>query len=144
MSSKNKRMASRQSRIRERRRRGGGARGRGAVGGGADGTAEIRRGGGGRLPQAADGAATPSATDGGDFNPSATYLLSKVFDDPRAGDVAIVAAGTDQIARRRSARARTPSEPLPMYAHLGSELRRIGALTALMAVALAVLTVFLR
>ena len=144
MSSKNKRMASRQSRIRERRRRGGGARGRGAQAvGGADATSEIRRGGG-RLPQAADGAATPSAMDGGDFNPSATYLLSKVFDDPRAGDVAIVAAGTDQIARRRSARARTPSEPLPMYAHLGSELRRIGALTALMAVALAVLTVFLR
>ena len=143
MSSKNKRMASRQSRIRERRRRGGGARGRGqAVGGGADGTAEIRRGGG-RLPQAADGAATPSATDGG-LNPSAPYVLSKTFNDPRDAAVVAVAASTDQIVRRRAARARTPSEPLPMYAHLGSELRRIGALTALMAVALAVLTVFLR
>lgn len=144
MSSKNKRMASRQSRIRERRRRGGGARGRGAVGGGADATAEIRRGGGGRLPQAAGGAATPSATDGGGFNPTAPYLLSKKFDDPMARDVAVIAGSTDQIVRRRSARARTPSEPLPMYAHLGSELRRIGALTALMVVALAVLTVFLR
>ena len=146
MSSKNKRMASRQSRIRERRRRGGGARGRGAqaVGGGADGTAEIRRGGGGRLPQAAGGAATPSATDGGGFNPTAPYLLSKKFDDPMVRDVAVIAGSTDQIVRRRSARARMPSEPLPMYAHLGSELRRIGALTALMVVALAVLTVFLR
>ena len=142
MSSKNKRMASRQSRIRERRRRGGGARGRGAVGGGADATAEIRRGGG-RLPQAADGAATPSATGDG-LNPSAPYVLSKTFNDPRDAAVVAVAASTDQIVRRRAARARTPSEPLPMYAHLGSELRRIGALTALMAVALAVLTVFLR
>ena len=43
-------------------------------------------------------------------------------------------------ARRRSSRARAPMEPLQMYPYLGSELRRIGALTGLMAIALAVLT----
>ena len=43
-------------------------------------------------------------------------------------------------SRRRSSRARAPMEPLQMYPYLGSELRRIGALTGLMAVALGVLT----
>ena len=43
-------------------------------------------------------------------------------------------------SRRRSSRARAPMEPLQMYPFLGSELRRIGALTGLMAIALAVLT----
>lgn len=45
--------------------------------------------------------------------------------------------------RRRSSRARTPLEPLQMYPYLGSELRRIGALTGLVAITLAVLTVVL-
>ena len=43
-------------------------------------------------------------------------------------------------SRRRSSRARAPMEPLRMYPYLGSELRRIGALTGVMAITLAVLT----
>ena len=46
--------------------------------------------------------------------------------------------------RRRSSRPRAPVEPLQMYPYLGSELRRIGALTSLVAITLAVLTVVLR
>jgi len=44
------------------------------------------------------------------------------------------------IIRRRPTRARTPAEPLQMYPYLRSELTRIGVLTALIAVALGVLT----
>lgn len=47
------------------------------------------------------------------------------------------------IIRRRPTRARTPAEPLQMYPYLRSELTRIGVLTALIAVALGVLTVVL-
>ena len=39
---------------------------------------------------------------------------------------------------------RAQQEPLPMYGYLGSELKRIGALTGLIAVALMVLTFVLR
>ena len=143
MSSKNKRMASRQSRIRERRRRGGG-RGRGGVAVGATAeTSEIRRGGG-RSPQvgAVGGTVSPSPAVGG---------VPGVTSAPVAPQVAVggildsqAAAAQARITRRRAARTRAQSEPLPMYAHLRSELLRIAALTALMAVALAILTVFLR
>ena len=139
MSSKNKRMASRQSRIRERRRRGGG-RGRGGVAvGAAAETSEIRRGGG-RSP--VGGTVSPSPAVGG---------VPGVTGAPVAPQVAVggildsqAAAAQERITRRRAARTRAQTEPLPMYAHLRSELLRIGALTALMAVALAILTVFLR
>ena len=128
MASKNKRMASRQSRVRERRRRGGG-RGR-ASALGAAGTREIRRG-------------VWRTPDGGELaSPGAPTTSERVSDvHAPAADAASQSAA---ITRKRSARARTPTEPLPMYAHLGSELRRIAALTALTAAALAVLTVFLR
>ena len=128
MASKNKRMASRQSRVRERRRRGGG-RGR-ASALGAAGTREIRRG-------------VWRTPDGGELASSDAAAVERVSDvhAPAASDAASQSAA---ITRKRSARARTPTEPLPMYAHLGSELRRIAALTALTAAALAVLTVFLR
>lgn len=46
--------------------------------------------------------------------------------------------------RRRTSRPRAPVEPLQMYPYLGSELRRIGALSGLVAITLAVLTVVLR
>ena len=131
MSSKNKRMASRQSRVRERRRRGGG-RGRGAAGLGATATQEIRRGG------------WRSAADGGESAQTAGAAQASVLNvsgAPAADGGGQTAASA--ITRKRSARARAPLAPLPMYAHLKSELVRIGALTALMAVALAVLTVFL-
>ena len=128
MASKNKRMASRQSRVRERRRRGGGRGRASAIG--AAGTREIRRG----VWRAPDGGELASAVA-----PAAVEGVSAVA--PAASDAASQSAA---ITRKRSARARTPTEPLPMYAHLGSELRRIAALTALTAAALAVLTVFLR
>ena len=142
MSSKNKRMASRQSRIRERRRRGGG-RGRGGVAvGAAAETSEIRRGGGRSSEGAFGGTVSPSPAVGG---------VPGVTGSPVAPQVAVggildsqAAAAQARITRRRAARTRAQSEPLPMYAHLRSELLRIGALTALMAVALAILTVFLR
>ena len=44
----------------------------------------------------------------------------------------------------RRSRQRTTAEPALVYSHLPSELRHIGILAALLAVALAVLTVFLR
>ena len=47
---------------------------------------------------------------------------------------------TANLTRRRGARARTPAEPLQMYPYLRSELTRIGALTAMIAVALVALT----
>ena len=129
-SSKNKRMASRQSRVRERRRRSGG-RGRAtALGAAAAGTREIRRG----VWRTPDGGELASAGA-----PAAVEGVSEV----RAAET-VAASQSAAITRKRSARARTPSEPLPMYAHLGSELRRIAVLTALTAAALAVLTVFLR
>ena len=39
---------------------------------------------------------------------------------------------------------RAQQEPLPMYGYLGSELKRIGTLTGLIAVVLTVLTFVLR
>ena len=47
---------------------------------------------------------------------------------------------TQNIIRRRNARARTPVEPLQMYPYLRSELTRIGVLTAIIAIALGALT----
>ena len=129
MASKNKRMASRQSRVRERRRRGGG-RGR-ASALGAAGTREIRRG-------------VWRTPDGGELASPGVPTTSERVADVHAPAASDAASQSAAITRKRSARARTPTEPLPMYAHLGSELRRIAALTALTAAALAVLTVFLR
>lgn len=62
---------------------------------------------------------------------------------PETSVAAQAAAAPATTARRRSSRARTPVEPLQMYPYLGSELRRIGALSVLVAITLAVLTVVL-
>ena len=134
MSSKNKRMASRQSRIRQQRRRRGGGRARGTAVAAPESaaTGEIRRSG--RSPLAV-GDAPPSSVAAAAPSSGATVAASVGVSDAQA---------SAPIAARRRAARRVPSEPLPMYAHLGSEIRRIGALTALMAVALAVLTVFMR
>ena len=129
-SSKNKRMASRQSRVRERRRRSGG-RGRAPALGASAGTREIRRG-------------VWRTPDGGELASAGAPASVEGVSEVRASEAATAASQSAAITRKRSARARTPSEPLPMYAHLGSELRRIAVLTALTAAALAVLTVFLR
>ena len=50
--------------------------------------------------------------------------------------------GQERTRRNRPSRVR--SEPLPPNTHLKNELKRIGILTTLMAIALAVLTVVLR
>ena len=54
--------------------------------------------------------------------------------------VATTAEAPAPEIRRRPTRARTPAEPLQMYPYLRSELTRIGALTALIAIALGALT----
>ena len=49
-----------------------------------------------------------------------------------------------QQRTRRNRPSRVRSEPLPSSAHLKTELKHIGILAVIMAIALAVLTVFLR
>lgn len=51
---------------------------------------------------------------------------------------------TGRATRRARQRAEPDLSPLTTYPYLGAELRRIGMLTALIVVVLAVLTVFLR
>ena len=120
MPSKNKRAASRQAQLRQRRRRGGRARSPAR----AEAAPEVRRTSALQRPAGAVATAAPITT-------TATA--------PQA-----LEARESPIARRRASRARVQLEPLPMYAHLGSEIRRIGALMGLVVVALAALTVVLR
>ncbi len=121
MPSKNKRAASRQAQLRQRRRRGGRARSPARA---EAAPAEVRRTSALQRPAGAVATAAPITT---------------TAPAPQA-----LEARESPIARRRASRARVQLEPLPMYAHLGSELRRIGALMGLVVVALAVLTVVLR
>ena len=124
MPSKSRRAASRQAQLSGKRRRRDG-RSRGATTSSTteqERTHEVRR-----QTRPSVAAASPSTTE-------ATGTVQ----------AAQTAAPAVAATRRRSSRLRTPVEPLPMYQYLGSELRRIGALTGLVAITLAVLTVVLR
>ena len=124
MPSKSRRAASRQAQLSGRRRRRGG-RTREATAQAATAQPqvhEVRR-------QSRSSAATANPT---------TLAPSEAV-QPRQ-----TAAPSTTTTRRRASRPRTPVEPLQMYPYLGSELRRIGALSGLVAITLAVLTVVLR
>ena len=117
MPSKSRRAASRQAQLSgRRRRRGGRPRGEDAA---LTQVQQVRR----QARPTTDAVTTTSTQEA----PAAVQTRETT---------APVAAQT----RRRSARARAPMEPLQMYPYLGSELRRIGALTGLMVITLAVLT----
>lgn len=107
---------------------------------GATATQEIRRGGWRSAAVGGESAQTAGASASGGAAQAAVLDVSGA---PAAEVGGGAQSAASAITRKRSARARAPLAPLPMYAHLKSELVRIGALTALMAVALAVLTVFL-
>ena len=122
-SSRNRRRAQSQAQLRGRRRNRGSRRQRNE--GAASAVSEIRTA---RRPDADATAANGSAQIG------ATAVVAS---DATA---ATPTPETANLTRRRGARARTPAEPLQMYPYLRSELARIGALTAIMAVALVALT----
>ena len=122
-SSRNRRRAQSQAQLSGRRRNRGGRRQR--TNATAAATSEIRTA---MRPDADATAANGSAQIG------ATAVAAS------EATTAMPAPETANIIRRRGARARTPAEPLQMYPYLRSELTRIGALTAIMAVALVALT----
>ena len=126
MPSKNKRAASRQAQLSQRRRRRGG-RGRGAVHESRP-TSEVAQ-----ASEEQSGSTTGTSV--------ATRTVSAV-PRPPVGVSTPVRESTG--ARSRSARARAQAEPLQIYPYLGPELRRIGALTGVIVIALAILTVILR
>ncbi len=132
MPSKSKRAASRQAQLSQRRKRRAGHRGRR--------TAE-------RRPPANTAVAAEAA--GGVASPSAASAVADVQAPKAAMPAATSQRGPRRVAaapraRTRAARDRAESyEPLPTYAYLGSELKRIGAMAVVMAVALAALTVAL-
>ncbi len=131
MPSKNKRAALRQAKLSQRGRRRGGTRRRRNAG------------------QIEDSPSTPVVASG--RNRAATAATAQTptasvaaTSDTSARRTPTVAAAPSARTRTRTARNRaTGYQPLPMYAYLGSELKRIGAITVVMAVALAALTVAL-
>ena len=133
MPSKRKRAASRQAKLSGRRKRRGAGRRQRQTGQEATGTlvaspAASQR----RATSTAETVATQTQRPVATAQPSQTQQR-------RARNVA-----TAPMARTRASQSRAATyEPLPMYAYLGSELKRIGAITAIMAIALAALTVVL-
>ena len=121
-SSRNRRRAQSQAQLSGRRRNRGGRRQRANANAAA--TSEIRTA---RRPDADATAANGSAQIG-----ATSVAASEAAMAPTPE--------TANLTRRRGARARTPAEPLQMYPYLRSELTRIGALTAMIAVALVALT----
>lgn len=129
MPSKRKRAASRQAKLSGRRRRRGGAGRR------------QRQEGSGTLVAAptARQRSAASATEAVATQRPAVAVQPTQTQQRRPRNVA-----TAPMARTRASQSRAATyEPLPMYAYLGSELKRIGAITVVMAVALAALTVVL-
>ena len=122
MPSKKKRVASRQAQLSQRKR---------------------RRPGRGR-----NQATTQSEQDGADTPAPApvrtTASRPPAVTTPAAPRPATARAPSSAAPSRSRGRAasmiRAQQEPLPMYGYLGSELKRIGVLTVLIAVVLAVLT----
>ena len=131
MPSKRKRAASRQAKLSGRRKR------RGGVG------RRQRQEGSGTLvasPTASQrsAASTAEAVATQTQRPSAAVQPTQT-QQRRARNVA-----TAPMARTRASQSRAATyEPLPMYAYLGSELKRIGIITVVMGIALAGLTVVL-
>lgn len=121
-SSRNRRRAQSQAQLSGRRRNRGGRRQRGS-----SVSQQSRR----------RTAPDPEATAANGPDQAAVQTAVQATPEAPAATPAPEAAN---IIRRRPTRARTPAEPLQMYPYLRSELTRIGVLTALIAVALGVLT----
>ena len=121
-SSRNRRRAQSQAQLSGRRRNRGGRRQRGSPV-----SQQSRR----------RTAPAPEATAANGPDQAAVQTAVQATPEAPAATPAPEAAN---IIRRRPTRARTPAEPLQMYPYLRSELTRIGVLTALIAVALGVLT----
>ena len=121
-SSRNRRRAQSQAQLSGRRRNRGGRRQRGS-----SVSQQSRR----------RTAPAPEATAANGPDQAAVQTAVQATPEAPAATPAPEAAN---IIRRRPTRARTPAEPLQMYPYLRSELTRIGVLTALIAVALGVLT----
>ena len=120
--SRNRRRAQSQAQLSGRRRNRGGRRQRGS-----SASQQSRR----------PTAPAPEATAAN--GPDQVAVQTAVQATPEA-PAATPAPEAASVIRRRPTRARTPAEPLQMYPYLRSELTRIGVLTALIAVALGVLT----
>ena len=125
-SSRNRRRAQSQAQLSGRRRNRGGRRQRGS-----SVSQQSRR----RTAPAPEA----TAANGPDQVANQAAVQTAVQATPEA-PAATPAPEAANIIRRRPTRARTPAEPLQMYPYLRSELTRIGVLTALIAVALGVLT----
>lgn len=121
-SSRNRRRAQSQAQLSGRRRNRGGRRERGS-----SVSQQSRR----------RTAPDPEATAANGQDQAAVQTAVQATPEAPAATPAPEAAS---VIRRRPTRARTPAEPLQMYPYLRSELTRIGVLTALIAVALGVLT----
>ena len=119
-SSRNRRRAQSQAQLSGRRRNRGGRRQRGSS-----------------VSQQSRRRTAPEATAAN--GPDQAAVQTAVQATPEA-PATTPAPETASVIRRRPTRARTPAEPLQMYPYLRSELTRIGVLTALIAVALGVLT----
>ncbi len=119
-SSRNRRRAQSQAQLSGRRRNRGGRRQRGSS---ASQQSRLRT--------------APEATAANGPDQAAVQTAVQATPEAPAATPAPEAAS---VIRRRPTRARTPAEPLQMYPYLRSELTRIGVLTALIAVALGVLT----
>ena len=124
MPSKKKRIASRQAQLSQRKRRRSG------------------RGKNQAATQAAEDEATTSAPVRATVPRPAT-AVAPTAPRPAAARAPSVAASPRSRGRAASM-IRAQQQPLPMYGYLGSEIKRIGALTGLIAVVLTVLTFVLR
>ena len=125
MPSKRKRVASKQAQLSQRKQRRSG-RGRNQA----------------ATQAAEDGAATPAPVRATSARPAP--VAAPTAPRPAAARVPSMAASPRSRGGRAARMVRAQQEPLPMYGYLGSELKRIGALTGLIAVVLVVLTFVLR
>ena len=76
-----------------------------------------------------------------DAGPTEADVTARETSASEEGLVAPVAVAASSARRSRQ---RASEEPVPVYGQLGAELKRIGVLTFLVVIILAVLTVFLR
>ena len=135
MPSKRKRAASRQAKLSGRRKRRGGGRRQRQAQAGQEGSATL---------VASPMASRRSATSTAEAVATQTQHPAVVVQPTQTRQRRARNVATAPMARTRASQSRAATyEPLPMYAYLGSELKRIGAITAIMAVALAALTVVL-
>ena len=127
MPSKRKRAASRQAQLSQRKRRRSG---------------RARNDAASQAEQDGAGTATPAPVR--TPTPRPATVVAPTAPRPAAARAPSMAASPRLRGGRAARMIRAQQEPLPMYGYLGSELKRIGALTGLIAVALTVLTFVLR